>query len=80
MIFRSEDMSYFDLEFPTENYWDVIESVGTLQTVHFMDCNLNVPFGSRPFSTRMNQCTELEEKINTIEKVCQQFHKTIIYS
>lgn len=30
MIFRSEDMSYFDLEFPTENYWDVIESVGSL--------------------------------------------------
>ena len=45
MIFRSEDMSYFDLEFPTENYWDVIESVGSLQTVHFMDCNLNMPYG-----------------------------------
>ena len=53
MIFRSEEMNYFDLEFPTENYWDVIESVGTLQTVHFMDCNLNTPQGQRPFANRM---------------------------
>lgn len=70
MIFRSEEMSYFDVVMPVENSWSFIDQLGYLKMVHFMDSNLHVPFNQRYFSNNLMSCSNMEEKLNTIEKLC----------
>lgn len=68
MIFRSEEMSYFDIILPLENAWSFVDQVGYLNTLHFMDSNLHLPFAQRYFSNNMLVCNSMEERLNTIEK------------
>lgn len=80
MIFRSEEMSYFDVILPMENAWTFVDQAGHLDVMHVMDSNLHIPFAQRYFSNNMLVCNSMEEKLNLIEKYILKFKKEITYA
>ncbi len=44
MIFRSEEMNYFDVKLPIDASWEFIESLGSLKLFHFLDSNMHLSF------------------------------------
>lgn len=80
MIFRSEEMSYFDITLPIENSWNFVDQMGHLDIMHLMDSNLDIPFAQRYFSNNMLVCNSMEEKLNLLEKYILKFNKEIHYA
>jgi len=40
-IFRSEDMALFEISIPKDNAWEIMDKMGLLKTMHFIDLNKN---------------------------------------
>ncbi len=38
-IFRSEDMALFEISIPKDNAWEIMDKMGMLKTMHFIDLN-----------------------------------------
>lgn len=38
-LFRSEDMSLYEITIPKDNAWDIMNELGNLNCIHFMDLN-----------------------------------------
>ena len=36
-LFRSEEMGYYDLIMPKESAWEILNEIGELDAVHFLD-------------------------------------------
>lgn len=56
-------MNYFDLRMPLESSWYFLESLGSMNMVHFMDNNLNVPISQRHASEELFVCQKVSELI-----------------
>ena len=73
-------MSYFDVKMPIENSWPFVESIGSLQMVHFLDSNSHLPASQTPGYNILTQCDTLELQLNQVESLCRQFNLPIQYS
>jgi V-type H+-transporting ATPase subunit a len=38
-IFRSEDMSLYEITIPKDNAWEIMNELGNLNSLHFLDLN-----------------------------------------
>lgn len=76
-LFRSEIMSYCNLVLPRENAWEILNELGELSALHFVDQDPNSAFFSRPFSNFIRRCDDLRLKIDYIESQMKIFSKNI---
>ncbi len=40
-LFRSETMGFYHLILPSESSWDILNELGRLNLLHFIDLNIN---------------------------------------
>lgn len=38
-LFRSEDMSLYEISIPKDNAWEIMNALGKLDSLHFIDLN-----------------------------------------
>ena len=73
-------MNYFDLHLSQETGWTFAEELGSQGLVHVIDANKGTPVANRNFVDSLTRCERLEEKLNSIEKMCLEFNKDILYT
>ncbi|EAR98594.1 V-ATPase A subunit 9-2 isotype of the V0 sector (macronuclear) [Tetrahymena thermophila SB210] len=73
-MLRSEKMSLHCLLMPRESAWEVLNDLGTLDKVHFVDCEEDVPQFNRPFYQQVRRCDESLQKLLWIENEMQKFY------
>lgn len=71
---RSEDVHYCNLVMPRENAWDILNELGSLNALHFIDQD---EF-SRPFANFIKRCEEINAKLQYIEAEMKKFHKSVL--
>jgi V-type H+-transporting ATPase subunit a len=49
-FFRSIGMKYYNLMIPRESAWDVMNELGSLECIHFVDYDPELPMINRPFA------------------------------
>ena len=49
-LFRSKEMGYFDIILPRESAWDIMNILGELDAIEFIDLNQKDPTFNRPYS------------------------------
>ena len=62
-LFRSEEMGLFSINILKDSAWEVMEELGKLDILHFVDLNTSVQIISRTFSQVIRRCDETERRI-----------------
>lgn len=70
---RSEDVHYCNLMMPRENAWDVLNELGHLDALHFIDHDNY----SRPFANFVKRCDDIRTRLEYIEAEMKKFNKPI---
>ncbi len=76
-LFRSEEMNYYSLAMPRENAWDILNDLGEISCLQFIDQKPNVAIYARPFANFVHRCDEIKIKIEYIEEQMGIFGKPI---
>ena len=66
-LLRSEEMGYYLLIIPHENVWEVLNSLGDLNSLHLIDSNQELAIFNRNFSKYIKICEETSLKLKFIE-------------
>eukprot|EP00824_Muranothrix_gubernata_P005823 TRINITY_DN175_c0_g1_i1.p1 TRINITY_DN175_c0_g1~~TRINITY_DN175_c0_g1_i1.p1 ORF type:complete len:838 (+),score=142.13 TRINITY_DN175_c0_g1_i1:2-2515(+) len=72
-IFRSEKMGLYTITIPKDSCWEVMEELGKMDSLHFIDLNANEQVFSRTFSNFIKRADEAERRIRYIETECERF-------
>lgn len=75
--FRSEDMGLYSLSVEKNFAWDVMDSLGKLSCLEFIDVNKKEQVYSRPYSTMIRRCDEAMRRLRYIEAICAKYNKSI---
>ena len=73
-ILRSEDMTLYEITIPKDNSWDIMNELGNLNSLHFLDLNKEEQVFNLQYAPFIRRCEEIEKKIEFIEDECQR-HK-----
>jgi hypothetical protein len=57
-LYRSEDVSLYTLLMPHESAWDIVNTLGELSCVHFVDSDPENPIFSKPYFSSLRRCDE----------------------
>lgn len=71
-------MSYHHLVMQRESAWEILNEIGDISSLHFVDPNPNVPLINRPFSNQIKRCDEVLNKITFIEQQMKKFKRQIV--
>ena len=77
-IFRSEEMGLFTLGVDKNAAWDVVESLGRLSCLHFIDVNTKEQVYNRIYSAMTRRCDEGQRRVRYLEAVCEQYKKPLV--
>jgi V-type H+-transporting ATPase subunit a len=70
-IFRSEDMTLFQIRVPKDDAWDVMNRLGGLDLAHFLNLNkAEQPF-NLPYANQIKRCEETERRLLYILGQCK---------
>jgi len=72
-LFRSETMGFYHLILPTESSWEILNELGRLSLVHFVDLNGSLSAVNRPFTNYIKRCDEILLKMDQIKKQMKSF-------
>lgn len=70
-------MGYYNIIMPRENAWEIMNELGELSAVQFVDLNSHEQILSRQFSGYIRRCEEIELKIHAIEQLMIKFKKPV---
>ena len=76
-LLRSEPMKYCNLILPRESAWDILNSLGELSCLQFIDQDPLSAYYSRPFSNFVRRCEDLRMKLDFIDEEARKWGKTI---
>jgi len=76
-LFRSDTMGYFSLVASKEYAWDILNEIGELDSVQFLDLNAQESHFRRPYSNFIKRCEDLEGKLASIENCMGKFELPI---
>lgn len=76
-IFRSEDMGLYMLSLEKNFAPDVMDSLGRLSCLHFVDVNNKEQVYNRAYSTMIRRCDEAARRMKYIEGLCERYKKPI---
>lgn len=49
-FYRSKPMKYYNLLVPRESAWEVMNDLGAIDSIHFVDYDPTLPMINRPFA------------------------------
>jgi len=73
MLFRSEKVSYHEVMIPYESAWHVMNSLGSISSLQFIDCNALDISNKLPYTEYIKRCTEMATKILDFDKIFGEF-------
>jgi V-type H+-transporting ATPase subunit a len=76
-MFRSDRMGYYTLHMPREYAWEVINELGALDCLQFVDQNTNEAGFNRPYANYIRRCEDLEAKVSSIQHEMGRFDVTV---
>lgn len=76
---RSEDMGLYILSLEKGSAWEVMNSLGKLTCLQFIDSNAKEQVYHLPYSSVVYRCDEALKKIRYIEQLCDRYNKRIKY-
>lgn len=76
-IFRSEDMGLFTLSVDKNFAWDLMDSLGKLTCLQFVDVNQNEQSYNRPYTPMVRRCDEAVRRIKYVEMLCNKYNKKL---
>ena len=65
-LFRSEKMGYYTILMPREHAWEVLNQLGELNALQFVDLNADQPMFNKPYANFLKRCDEMENKNDII--------------
>jgi V-type H+-transporting ATPase subunit a len=71
MIFRSEDMSYFELKLTLESGWYFMEEIGRQKLIQIIASETDY-FKKNIYTEQVEQCRFVMQKLDRIESICQR--------
>lgn len=72
-LFRSEDMELFEITIPKDNAWDIMNELGSLNCMHFIDLNKQEQVFNLTFAPIIKRCEETERRIAFLENECKRY-------
>ncbi len=63
LMFRSEDMTLYQLTVPKDDAWDVMNQLGGLDMAHFINLNKGEQPFNLPYARQVKRCEETERRI-----------------
>ena len=72
-IFRSEDMALFEISIPKDNAWEIMDKMGMIKSMHFIDLNKNEQVFTLRFAPLVKRCEDAEKRIAFIASECKRF-------
>ena len=76
-LFRSEEMKYYSLAMPRENAWDILNELGEISCLQFIDQQPGVAIYTRPFANFIHRCEDVRLKLAYIEEQMGLFNQPI---
>jgi len=76
-LFRSEDMGLFTLSLEKNFAYEIMDSLGKLSCLHFIDVSNKDQVYSKPYSAMIRRCDEAIRKIKYIEALCEKHNKPL---
>jgi V-type H+-transporting ATPase subunit a len=70
-IFRSEDMTLFQIRVPKDDAWDVMNQLGGLDIAHFINLNKGEQPFNLPYANQIKRCEETERRLLYILGRCK---------
>jgi len=74
-MFRSEDMNLYNLIMPRESAWHILNQLGTIDCVHFVDMQSDMGNFNRPFYSQVKRCEDMLAKLDFIKEKMKEFGK-----
>ncbi len=72
---RSSPMNLYDLRLPRENTFDIINNLGELSLLHFLDSCPDTPLYSRFYSKNIKRCEDSLLKLLDLQQIMSKFGK-----
>jgi V-type H+-transporting ATPase subunit a len=69
-LFRSEDMSLYEVSVPKDNAWDIMNTLGRLDAMHFIDLNTDEQPFNLTFVNWVKRCDDTLRRISLIKDEC----------
>ncbi len=73
-FFRSEDMALYEISVPKDNAWEIMDQLGRLDCLHFIDLNKNEQVFNLWFAPLIKRCEDSEKRIAFLLNECRR-HK-----
>ena len=78
-LFRSEEMGYYNLILPHESVWEILNELGEVGVLQFVDQNISTPhLRSEPIIEYIRRCEGMQKKLGFIEHEMKQFKKPVM--
>jgi V-type H+-transporting ATPase subunit a len=61
-------MTYQLVVMPRESAWEILNELGNLSSLHFVDHDPSLPLINRPFANYIKRCEEVAIKLDMIGK------------
>jgi len=68
-------MGYYSIAIPRENAWEVMNELGELSDIQFVDLHEHEQILNRPYALYIKRLEEMELKLQTIEQILSRFNK-----
>jgi len=71
-------MGYYQLVMPRESAWEILNEIGEISSVHFINQEPENPMFNRPFTNSIKKGEEISGKIQFIEGQMKKFNEKIV--
>lgn len=73
-IFRSEDMALFEISIPKDNAWDIMDRLGLIDSMHFIDLNKNEQVFTLRFAPLVKRCEDADKRVQFLISECKRYN------
>lgn len=67
-IFRSEDMSLYEISIAKDHYWEIMNELGKLECMHFVDLNEHEQPFNLYFASWVKRCDDTLRRISNMKE------------
>lgn len=78
-LLRSEDMVLYEISIPKDNAWDVMNELGYLNIIHFIDLNESEQNFNLVYAGYVKRCEQTMKKIKVGFTICLGYSLTSIW-
>lgn len=65
-FFRSADMDLCEISIPKDNAWEIMDTLGSQEILHFIDLNKDQQVFTLVYASRIKRCDEILRKLTTV--------------